>query len=479
MINKFFKDSLVYTIPSLVSKGISFFLIPLYTRVLSPSEYGSFDLIIVFGTIISIVISLEISQGVARFYSEETEQEKKQLYASTSLWFILFSYSLFFLIALIFNDKISFFLFEIQDKELLFQTAIIYIFFNSIFLFIQNQLRWDFQSINYAAVSILMSIITGLSSVYFAYVLDWGLLGLLRGMILGSLCAVLLGLWYLRNTYQLKFKMKYLKQMLNYSLPLVFSSFAIWISLYIDRIMIKHFMSLDDVGIYGIGFKVASSVSIFLVGFNTSLTPLVFKNFKKQNTPAEIAKIFRFVILLSILIYLILSLFSELILKILATESFYKSSELLVYLVPAIIISSLQIFAPGISIAKRTHYYIYIFVFGGIINLILNYILIPNFGTTGAAIATLLGNLAVFVILMIFSQKLYYIPHKWFQIVFSFLTSIIIVKLVSSFDLNEFQEILINLLSIFFLLVIIFKIKMTSLNEIRFILNKFQENKHL
>ena len=67
MIREFIKSSSVYSVPSLISQGISFLLIPIYTRILNPSDYGFLDLIIVFATLANLTVPLQISQGLAFF----------------------------------------------------------------------------------------------------------------------------------------------------------------------------------------------------------------------------------------------------------------------------------------------------------------------------------------------------------------------------------------------------------------------------
>ena len=80
MLKRFLKDSVVYSTSTLLSRGISILLIPLYTRFLQPEEYGALDLLTVMATIINYIVALEISQGVARSYSDaKTEKEKGTL----------------------------------------------------------------------------------------------------------------------------------------------------------------------------------------------------------------------------------------------------------------------------------------------------------------------------------------------------------------------------------------------------------------
>ena len=79
--------------------------------------------------------------------------------------------------------------------------------------------------------------------------------------------------------------------------------------------------------------------------------------------------------------------------KLLTTEAFYGGGIVVAYLVPAILLGNMYIFAPGISIAKKTKFIAYINVTGAALNIILNYFLIPKFGIVGAGTATLLTKL--------------------------------------------------------------------------------------
>ncbi len=413
MLRAFLKDSAIYSVPTLVSRGLALLLIPLYTRVLTPGDYGSLDLFTVFAGIINLTIALEVSQAVARFYTSEDSPVIKVLYASTALWFTMMCYTAFALLTLSCSSLLSDVVLGQPAMESAFQIGIIYIWANGIFYLIQNQFRWELRAKQYAIVSLLMSFVTAGVSLWFVYGLSWGLEGLLGGMAIGCLISAAIGLWWLRASFQLRFALPQLREMLAFSTPLVFSGVAVWISLYVDRVMINHYLSVQEVGVYGIGYRVASISSLVMTGFQGALTPLVYAHYRDANTPNQLARIFRLFLAFALLIFLGLSLFSREIVHILTTTSFYDASAVVIYLVPALLLANMYIFAPGISIAKRTHYFIWINIGGAVLNFGLNAIFIPALGIVGAGIATASGYLAVFCIHMIISQRLYYVPHNW------------------------------------------------------------------
>jgi O-antigen/teichoic acid export membrane protein len=297
--------------------------------------------------------------------------------------------------------------------HLAFQIGLVYIFVNGIFYLIQNQFRWELRSIHYAIISLTMAFVTAGVSLWLAYFLQWGLVGLLVGMLSGSAVASVLGLWWLRGSIQFRFSSVQLKEMLQFSTPLVFSGISVWVSLYVDRMMIMHFLTINEVGLYGIGHRLASTAALVMVGFQGALTPLIYAHYKDPNTPTQLEKIFRIFLLFALLIFLFLTLFASDILLIMTTPDFYGASIVVVYLVPSVLLSNMYIFSPGITIAKKTNIIFWINVVGGFINAGLNYLMIPIFGITGAGIATMISYAGIFIAYTIIGQRFYSIPHNW------------------------------------------------------------------
>jgi len=415
LIRSFVKDGLIYAIPSFITRGLSLFLVPVYTRVLSLADYGAFDLLMIFGNLVNLTVSFEVSQGLARYYTDEQDHDSKVVYASSAFWFTILCYTAFLLLALGFSKKLAVLVIGRDGMDGYFQIGMIYVWLNGIFYLIQNQFRWELRSKNYAVLSIIVALVTACLSVSLAYGLKWGLTGFLFGMVGGAFVGCVYGLWYLRSSFRFRFEWDRLKEMLTFSIPLVPSGISVFLSLYIDRLLINHYLTLDDVGLYGIGFRLASVVGLVMVGFQSALTPLIYVHYREQNTPQELAQIFRFFLSFALLVFAILSLFSHEILVLMTTPAFYSAAPLVVFLVPAILLSNMYIFAPGIAIAKQTHLLMKISLIGAVLHTLLGLLFIPVYGVSGAAVATLLGYGCVFAMYMFFSQRLYFVPHKWPQ----------------------------------------------------------------
>ena len=436
MIKPFVRDGLIYTIPSFVSRGISVLLIPLYTRVLSPADYGAWDMLLVFMNLVRLTAALEISQAVARFYTEEKNDEGRSTCASTALWFTLVANGIVFLIAQLFSPAISRLLLGTAELTPVFRLGTVLVLCNGVFYLVQNQFRWELKSKGYAVVSLAVSIVTAAASVVLAYVFKLGLYGILLGSIIGSLAGLIYGVWSLRKTFRFSFSLERLKSMLTFSAPLVFSGIAVFISHYIDRIMIRHFLTLEALGLYSLAFRFASVITLVMVGFNYALTPLVYKHYEEEETPANLSVIFRYFLFFALLAYAAMGMFAREILVLFTTPDYYAAAGIMIFMVPAIILSNMYVFAPGIAIRKKTKFILLINVLGALLQIVFNYIFIPPFGYTGAAGATCLGYLCIFILYMVFSQHYYRVHHAWGRYIAGSASVVVIIILSGHLDFS-------------------------------------------
>jgi O-antigen/teichoic acid export membrane protein len=477
MLRAFLKDSAIYTVPAFISRGLSLLLVPLYTRVLSPADYGSLDLLMIFANLVSLTVGMEVSQGVARFYAGESDEIRKCQYASSAFWFVFGAYTLFAIFAFIYSGILATWVLGREGLETLFQIGVIYTWLNGLFYLVQNQLRWELRSKQYATASLLVAIVTACTAVMLAYGLRWGFRGLLWGMVAGVAVGVIYGLCHLRQSFRFLFVFDRLKEMLAFSAPLVPSSIAVFISAYVDRMMINHFLSVDEVGLYGIGFRLASVVSLVMVGFRGALTPLVYKYHRESDTPSQLATIFRLFLTFVLLIYIGLTLFADDILILMTTPEYYGASQVVLYLVPAVLLSQMYIFAPGIGIAKKTHIILWINLCGAILNTLLNWWFIPLLGISGAALATLMGYGCTFSAYMISSQRLYYVPHDWLRIataVLSILAVITLMKVMAPHGALRWLMIMVSFFSAFLAILATRLLRFSEISSLRqLVIEKF------
>ena len=420
-----------------LTSGIAIFLLPIYTRYLSPSEYGVIDMFMVVAAIINLTIALEITQGIARYYQEGKNEKEKREYTSSAFWFTVLVYLLFILISIFFSDTFTLWLLDDVSKRDLYLVAVFAITTNGIFLFTQKQLRWQIQPKNTVKTALINVVVAASLTVYLMVVRDFKVESIFIGQIAGNIVGSFFAIFFARKSYGFTFSLSKFKKMVFYSIPLVLSGIGVFIALYIDRIAIKDLLGLDELGIYGVAYRFASIAFLVMAGFQQSLSPLVFKHYKEKKTPSNISKIFNIFVIFSISVVAGSILFSKELVLLFTVKAYYASASVIPILVMAVFFSNMYIFTPGISIAKKTKIISLISIVAAISNAILNYALIPLLGLIGAAYATLVSAIIAFSLYIFFSIKYYPISYNTKSTLISF-----IIMLISSYTIVElFNEI--------------------------------------
>ena len=190
--------------------------------------------------------------------------------------------------------------------------------------------------------------------------------------IIANILASILGVYMARKSYGFLFVYKKFKEMISFSYPLVFSGVAVFIAVFIDRIAIKDLLGLDELGIYGVAYRFAAVASLVMIGFQSSLMPLVYKHYKEPNTSKDISKIFNIFSIFALFVVAGSIVFAKEMVILFTTEAFYSSYSLIAILVLVVFFSNMYIFAPGIGIAKKTKLTAMITITSAILNTILN-----------------------------------------------------------------------------------------------------------
>ncbi len=418
MLAKLGRDGLIYTASVVLTRGLGFILLPIYTRLLSVTDYGMLDLFLAFASLVHLSVALEISQGMARYYGENLDADIRSSYGLTAFVFTIFTYTLFFSLAQIFAPFLSHLITGSHAFELAFRVGLVYLWLGGATNLLQNHFRWDLSSKTYAFVSVLIAVTTAFFSIVFTYALGWGLIGLLLGMTCGTLCALCFCLVRISGSVlHGKFEISRLREMLTFSIPLVPSAMAILFTTYVDRVMLQHFLSLQEVGFFGVGVRISGIVLLVVSGFQVALTPLIYAHYREDNAPKDLARIFRYFVAVAFIMALALSLFAKEIIWLLLTDEYASSAIVVAYMAPAMLLSSMYILAPGVFIEKKTRLVFAVSCLGALLNGALNYLLIPILGVVGACVATLSTSFCVFMMYMALSQKFYPVPHNWPPIV--------------------------------------------------------------
>ena len=468
MLRNLFKDSVVYGITTLISKSVLFLVLPIYSRNLTMAEYGFWDLILTTGTLVTLIVPLEISQGLARYWSETPNKEKPSL-ASTAWWFSTIMFSLFLFTSLTISIFLSLGLFEDSLYIRPMRLSLLFIAINGLLYTSLNQLRWDLRSKGYFAVVSVHSILVIVTSLMFVSFFPSKLQGIIVSQLLSALLAMLLSIFMLRDLIKFDLNINKLRMMLRFALPLVPAGLATFVGIYANRFALNSFGTLEDIGVLAVAYKIAGLTAVAISGLRISLTPLIYNHYKEPRTPNIIARLLSLFIACSLLGSLLLTLYKNELIILFSTQEYLTSAQLIPFFALSILMSQAYIFFPGIPISEKTNLQLLVFIVHALVSFLANLILVFLFGVIGTGVAALLSS-SVFIVLWIhLSQKLYYIKLKLTPIIISiigFVACIMLSFVLHGNGNNIVDPNLVNLIIVITFISIVFLSKLLFIGDI-------------
>ncbi len=407
----------MYVSGAVLSQGIAFLLFPFLSRALSPRDYGIIDLLGLLTVTVNLLVAAPLQSALGRYFVETSDLAGRRAYASTALAVNLTAYSAFVAAGLVFVRPLTTLVLGAGVDTAIMKVGLATIWFSGMLTLSQSVLRWQLRPGAFAAVAITSAGVMTATSAALVLSLDTGVIGAIAGQLVGFATAAVLAFWLGRGLYRFQLDRAKLKRMLAYGVPLVPASAGVFLYGYADRIAIKSQGTLTDVGVYGTGYRFSVIVSLTLIGFQGALQPLVLSRHTEAETRLALARIFRLFCAVALAVYLLVSVFADEILRLLAPPAYHGATLVVPLLVAAAFFGGMVIFAPGLQIVKRTGLYGGTILFFGVVNAILAFAFFAPMGIRGPALAYLLGCAGGFAAVMYLSQRVYPVPHAWARIV--------------------------------------------------------------
>ncbi len=411
---KLSKDTLIYSLGALTERFFALIFVPIYTRVFSPNEYGIIDLITTVVQLTTLVLIMGLDNGVARYYIDAKDSEDKKLTASTGFLYSAISSLFVMMLLLLLSRSLSSALLGSSVNSILLQLALISMPFNILSNYCLNMFKWEFKSSLYAITSVGELILRVSATTYLVVLRRTGIIGIYIAQLSTTFIFFLIRFYLTRSNYTYIFSFRKFREMLYFGAPTVPLLIAHYVLTYSDRYFLKYYSGLDEVGVYAIGYRLSSVISLFVLGFQHAWGPFMFSTYKDEDAKEVFSKIYDYAAIVTCMAFLVLSLFSREVLQIFTTPKYFSAYIVVPFISASIVIYTLgAFFAIGIGIAKKTYHHIWSSIISALLNIVLNVILIPPFGMVGAAAATIISFLALGAILMRISQKYYHVNYRF------------------------------------------------------------------
>ncbi len=421
-IRKLAGESMVYGISGVVAKAIGIFLVPLYTRVFTPADYGVMSLVLVLANLASIVALLGFDSATVRWYYDSNALDDRRKTISSFFWCNLTTSACFAAGLVFFSGSISLGLFGTNQFGIVITLA-----GAALLVDVPSRvlMRWlQYQRRPKVAVAFTLGTMLGTIAMTIVYVLVMrlGLAGVFLAKISVHFVTGCIALVLLRHWIPISIvSWSRLREMLRFGLPLVPAGLAVWTMLSIDRVILNKFWPTSEVGLYAIALALAGGIGLITSAFQVAWVPFAFSIHSSKGSHLVYAKVFELYWFLGSAGCVALGLFAPLLLKWLTTEAYYPAASTVWILAFSTLAQcAIHIAGLGASIAKNPKPYAFSTIVGLVTNLAMNFLLTPALGRTGAATAGLVGNIAALVYLFPRSQRAFHIPYRWHVGVLSF-----------------------------------------------------------
>jgi O-antigen/teichoic acid export membrane protein len=425
-LKKLSRHGVTYGVSQVLNRIAGFLLIPLYTHYLSANDYGIFQLVGITIEIVGIVISLGIADAIYRFYYDmDNPEDRKTVISSACIGVFMISTLVLGLLSM-FASELAGWILEEGSQGIYILLALGNLWFNTMGDIFFTYLRIKERSGTYLIASLIKTVASLSLIVYLIVHLEKGLLGIFIGNLVVSMSFLVVSLPYLISQVGCRLSFSVTISMLRYSLPIIPANLASLIVNASDRYFIKGYLSLSEVGIYTLGYRLGNAIHYLVrVPFMQIWAPRRFALYNEGAPPEMFARIATYYIGLMLFGGLGVSIFVHDLIKIIAPAEYWRAALYTPAIAFCYIVYSLDNHvAIGIAIVKKMEYWAYVNLGIAGINLVLNYILISSYGVWGAVASTLISICFKVTALHIISREFFRIPFEWLRMLGLFLVAL-------------------------------------------------------
>ncbi|MBU3820689.1 oligosaccharide flippase family protein [Flavobacteriaceae bacterium XHP0103] len=431
VLKKFFKDTVIYGLATVLPRLMNFLLVPLHTDKLQTTSYSDNTTFYVYAAFFNVLLTYGMETAFFRFFNKSEQKGK----VFSTVFISLISTTVLFLIGvLIFSQHLATWL-NIAPKYLKILLGLLVL--DTLVVAPFAYLRATGRPIKFAAIKISNILIYVILNYFFLWAIPYFQFNFLWfdntdlvyyifvANLIASMVTFLLLLPYFFKT-KIKFSISILKQLLNYGWPIMVAGLAYVINDNFDKWILPYLLNKDINGAYSACYKIAMFMTIFIQAFRLGAEPFFFSHATKENAKETYALIMKFFVIAGSFMLVFIVSYLDFFKSILVKDASYWEA---ITIVPIVLLANLCLgiyfnLAIWYKLTDKTIYGMYFSVVGAIITIALNLILIEKIGFIAAAWATLAAYGSMMVLSYFFGQRHYPVPYNLKQILFYLVISI-------------------------------------------------------
>jgi O-antigen/teichoic acid export membrane protein len=429
------RHSAVYGLGTLVSRFIAVLLLPVYTRYLSPSDYGLIETLIALSAVLTVLLAAGVKSAFFRFYFDEPEGRGRLRVIRTSFWFTMASATAGLAAGLVLAGPISDLLFGTSDHADLVRAAFVGLWAHVNYEQMTSLFRVEQRSIAYLIATLINLVLTVGATLLLVVALDKGPIGVIVGNFTGTLVVYAGLLAYRREQLGLELDRPLLREMNRFGMPLVPSALFLWILNFSDRFFLVKLAGAREVGLYSIGVRVASAIILLLAAFRTAWPAFAYSIEDDREAARAYSYVLTYIVVITSWMALALGVLAPWLVRLLTTEEFYDAQRVVAPLAfAAAAFGAYVVVVIGIGRARQTRSNWVISGVAALLNIGLNVALIPPFGMMGAAVATIGAYATLFLGMAWKAQRVFPVPYQWRRVAIALGVAIALTVIGRAFD---------------------------------------------
>ncbi|MGQ9799001.1 MAG: oligosaccharide flippase family protein [Ignavibacterium sp.] len=457
------KDTAIYGISTMVGRFLNFILVPFFTNIFDPNEYGYVMLLYAYIGLFNIIFVYGLDSAFLKYAAFKDIGDDKDNF-STPYLSILFTSILFTAIIILLRVPIGYAISLPNNYNYLIIYSVLIIFFDSNASIPFLKLRLE-RKAKYFSVLKVLNITINIAA-NFILILKYKL-GI-EAIFISNLIASLLTLVFLLPTILKNFKPKMhsllYKRLLKFGLPYLPAGLAVMMVQVIDVPILQALTDVDTVGIYKANYKLGIFMMLFVSMFQYAWQPFFLNNAKEENAKEIFSKVLTYFTVVGSVLLITLSLFISELVKInfagfyLLGEKYWSGISIVPIILLGYFFNGLYVvFSAGIYIQEKSIFAPIVTGLGAFVNVAVNYALIPWMNIIGAALATLASYIVMAAGYYIVTQKYYHIHYEYGKILKMFFAIAVIGFLLYSSLLSSDNAILYRIiLTVIYILYILF-----------------------
>ncbi len=413
-IGTFFRSTAVYGLVGAVHSLGEFLLLPLYARFLLPTEFGIFDVTLVYLALLTIIVSFELTNGAFRFHFDADDINHHRRLASSVTLYLGSVAVVALLVVTPLAPSLSKFLFGTTAHYMLFLLAGLFLVFQSLYTFPLNMLRLQQRPVTYTIISLVQVGISISGTIVFLGVLQMGVQGILLAKVISTIPTLVTCFWLQRAFLRPLIDWSLIRRLLAYSAPLIPAGSVIWLVHALNRSALLRHTDLTQLGLFALASKFTVIVTLAVIAVQRAWPQFAFANMTDPRARFTLARIFNYYVAGAFGLVLIISLAGVDLLRLQSATAYLSAARYILPLALGMLLyGCFYLFTTGAAATKTTTLILPPVVTGLGVNLIANSILAPQYGALAVAWVTPLTYATMAGIMLRNAQKVFPIPYTW------------------------------------------------------------------